>query len=132
MDTRCNPVTRMNDELQLWIRQQLDAAVLGFIKTELFEDALIEVKPAWTLPLKILIGKVREQSNPTTFRWFICGEVPLDHVGAEVAISPRDVIRHFAMKWQLDSEALQSGDATTLIEHAQSLYPLADDDRLWG
>ena len=131
MDTRCNPVTGMNDELQSWIRQQLDAAVLGFIETELFEDALIEVKPAWTLPLKILIGKVREQGNPMAFRWFICGEVPLDHVGADAATTPREVIRNFAMKWQLDAERLEGDSATTLIEHAESLYPLADDERLW-
>lgn len=122
----------MDEELQTWIRQQLDAAVRHFIETELFEDALIEVKPAWTLPLKILIGKVREQSDPTTFRWFICGEVPLDHIDSAAATTPRDAIRHFAMKWQLDSEALEGDDATTLIGHAGSLYPLAADPRLWA
>ena len=122
----------MDDELKSWVRHQLDAAVLSFIETELFEDALIEVRPSWTLPLQILIGKVREQGNPTTFRWFICGEVPLDHTCAEAATTPREVIRHFALKWQLDSEALEGDSATTLIEHAESLYPLADDDRLWA
>ena len=122
----------MDEELKSWIRQQLDSAVRGFIETELFEDALIEAKPAWTLPSRILIGKVREQSNPTTFRWFICGDVPLDHISAEAATTPREAIRHFAMKWQLDSEALEGDSATTLIEHAESLYPLADDERLWA
>ena len=63
---------------------------------------------------------------------FICGEVPLDHISAEAATTPREVIRHFAMKWQLDSEALEGDSATTLIEHAESLYPLADDERLWA
>ncbi len=121
----------MTEETQSWIRQQLDGAVRGFINSELFEEALIEVKPSWALPLHILIGKVREQGNPTTFRWFICGKVPLDHIGAEAAITPREVIRHFALKWQLDAEQLEGDSATMLIEHAESLYPLADDERLW-
>ena len=121
----------MNDKLQSWIREQLDGAVKSFIDIHLYEDALIEVKSAWVLPSQLLIGKVREQSNPTTFRCFICGEVPLDHIDSSAANTPRDAIRHFAMKWQLDSERLEGNIATTLIEHAESLYSLADNERLW-
>lgn len=124
-------MSSIDDKLQSWIREQLDGAVKGFIDTHLYEDALIEVKPAWVLPPQLLVGKVREQSNPTKFRWFICGEVPLDHMNSNAADTPRDAIRHFAMKWQLDSESLEGDSATKLIEHAESLYPLADDERLW-
>ncbi len=122
----------MADETESWIRQQLDGAVRGFVELGLFEAALIEVKPSWVLPLQILIGQVREKGNPTTLRWFICGEVPLDHMDAQAATTPREVIRHFALKWQLDSERLEGDSASTLIEHAEALYPLADDERLWG
>ncbi|MCH9005519.1 MAG: DUF4826 family protein [Proteobacteria bacterium] len=121
----------VDDELQQWIRKQLDSAVKNFSDNNVFEDALIEVKPAWVLPSQLLVGKVREQSDSTTFRWFICGDVPLDHMGAQGANSPREVIRYFAMKWQLDAENLDSGSAKETVDHAEALHTLADDERFW-
>lgn len=131
MASDCDTVSEIDDKLQAWIRRQLDNAVKGFIESELYEDALIEVKPAWVLPSQLLIGKVREQSNPISFRWFICGEVPLDHMDSNAATTPREAIRHFALKWQLEAANLKGDGAAALIEQAESLYPLADDGRLW-
>ena len=124
-------MTEAPDKLQAWLRKQLDDAVDGLINANAFEDALIEIKPAWVLPMRLLVGKAREQSNPATFRWFICGEVRLDHIGADLAITPREVIRHFAMKWQIDASNLDDEAAKTLIDDAESLYALAEDDRFW-
>jgi hypothetical protein len=119
------------DELRPWLRQQLDDAVPRLIEVGAFEDALIEVKPAWVLPAQLLVGKAREQGNPTAFRWFICGDVPLDHVASDVATTPRELIRHFSMKWQIDASHLEEEAAKALIDHAEALYALADDDRYW-
>ena len=98
----------------------------------MFEDALIEVKPAWTLPFQLLIGKAREQSDARSFQWFICGDMPLDHLDSDTASTPREVAKHFAMKWQLDAARLQDDSSETLIENAEALYALADDDNLWA
>ena len=119
------------DELQPWLRQQLDNAVQDLINVDAFEDALIEVKPAWVLPSRLLVGKAREQGNPTAFRWFICGEVPIDHVAADVATTAREVVRHFSMKWQIDASHLDEKAANALIDRAEALYALADDERYW-
>ena len=82
--------------------------------------------------MRLLVGKAREQNNPTTLRWFICGEVPLDHVGADAATTAREVIRHFALKWQIDASKLDGEAAKTVIDDAESLYALADDERFWS
>lgn len=120
-----------NAVLRTWIREQLDAAVGKINELQVFDDPFIESKPAWVLPMQILVGKVRAQSDPRSFSWFVCGEVPLDHVDAAAATSPREALRHFAMKWQIDASRLDPDAAASLIDDAQSLYNLTEDDRLW-
>lgn len=119
------------EALQRWAREQLDVAVAELGERGVFDDAMLEVKPAWTLPLRLLLGKAREQSGSIDFRWFICGEVPLDHVPSDAAATPRDALRHFAMKWQLDAEKLDDKSAATLVEHAEAVYALVDVDEIW-
>ena len=77
-------------------------------------------------------GKVREQMSPRTFHWFIAGEAPLDFAPSANANSPRDALRHFAMKWQLDAERIDDETKKAeLIDLAESVYELADDERFW-
>lgn len=119
------------EELQHWVREQLDAVVAELGEWRVFDDAMMEVKPAWTLPMRLLLGKAREQNGSNDFRWFICGEVPLDHVPSDTADTPRDALRHFAMKWQLDSEKLDEKEAAVLIDQAEAIYSLVDIDEIW-
>ncbi len=123
---------KSNDELDAWLRPLMEDATGKLGDMGLFDDPLLEVKPAWALPGQILIGKVRAHGNPANFRWFICGEMPLDHVGDEVAASPRDAARHFSLKWQLDATRHGGNAAETLAQQAEALYALVDDDRLWN
>jgi hypothetical protein len=131
MDIGCNPMSDVNDKLEAWSRKQLDDAVQGLGELDALNYVFIEVRPAWVLPSQILVGKAREQGDPVAFRWFICGEVPLDHIPGDAANTPREVIRYFALKWQLDSEKKEADQAKRLIEDAESLYDLANDDRFW-
>ena len=119
------------DSLQAWLRQQLDKSVQEFIDLRAFEDVLIEVKPAWVLPERLLLGKAREQGDPLSFRWFICGEVTFDHLPGDVAVTPREAVRYFSMKWQLDAVRAEKEAAMILIDQAQALYALAEDERYW-
>ena len=122
----------MEDAVKDWIRQLVDDAVRGAGDAGIAEDALVEARPAWALPNRLLVGQVRDQTNPRSFHWFICGEVPLDFLPDTNAPTPRDALRHFAMKWQLDAE--RTDDAAKkeeLIELAESIYELADDERVW-
>lgn len=127
-----NSDNTMGPELKSWIREQLDAAVQTLNDQQVFDDPFIESKPAWMLPMQILLGKARAQSDPLTYRWFICGDVPFDHIDSAAAATPRDALRHLAMKWQIAAEGLDEASAAALIANAESLYELTEDDRLWS
>jgi hypothetical protein len=135
------------DKLITWSRQQLQKAVDHLMRAGIFEQGLLETKPAWTFPYSIVIGQVREQGESHEFFWIICGDAPIDYVKSAVAATPRDAARHFAMKWQLDAarnrdpQARQhlhpdsGGDWDTLCDTLESravaLFELVADDRLW-
>lgn len=125
--------TRLAEQkLREWVQNQLNNAAEQIGERGFIDDPLIDVKPSWTLPFSLLIGKARAHNDPVAFKWFICGEVPLDCIDGAVADSPRDAIRHFAIKWQLDAERAGSPEhSRQLIRLAESLYPLAEDERLW-
>ena len=122
----------MDDVTQAWIKELVSLAVRGTSEMGVFDEAVIEARPEWALPNRLLVGKVRPQMDPRAFCWFICGEVPLDYLRGDVATSPREALRHFAMKWQLDAERTEdAGSADALIENAEAVYALADDERVW-
>jgi hypothetical protein len=121
----------MAPELKSWIREQLDAAVSALNEKQVFDDALIESRPAWVLPMQILLGQARAQSDPRAYQWFICGDLPFDHIDSSVAATPREALRHFAMKWQITAESLDKKSAETLIGDAERVYNLTEDDRFW-
>ena len=121
----------MSAELKSWIREQLDAAVQAISNKQVFDDAFFETKPAWILPMKILLGQARAQSDPQSYRWFICGDMPFDYIDSSSAATPREAVRHFAMKWQVAAERLDKDAAASLIDDAESLYGLSEEDSLW-
>ena len=132
------------EKLDAWIKTQLSAAVRSLTDQGVIEGLLVEAKPAWVLPFQILIGKIRAQEKPNEFYWFICGESPTDFVGSAVASIPREVARHFALKWQLQAARHQAkGNQspttdfnrdeidTQLAEKAEALYGLVENMDLW-
>ena len=122
----------MAADARKWVRKMLDNAAKEIGASGILDDPLIEVKPEWMLPFAILVGKARSQGESRVFRWFICGEMPLDTIDAALADSAREAIRSFAMKWQLDAERSTSREESErLVGAAENLYPLAEDDRLW-
>jgi len=131
-------------ELDAWVKKNLNTAVHKFMDKGTIDSAVIEARPAWVLPFQILIGKIRAKDQPENFTWFICGELPTDYVGASVAKTPKEVARHFSLKWQLTasqfqekqtdrapSQIAQNEVADNLISHAEALYELVENERLW-
>jgi len=117
-------------KLKSWIDTSIAGAVRELSEQGLMKGIMVEAKPAWVLPHRILIGKLRDPGLRSDFYWFICGEVRTDCLPSSVASSPRDVARHFSLKWQLDA-ARQGGDGAGLEASAERLYALSDDGRLW-
>jgi SAM-dependent methyltransferase len=117
------------EEQKAWIKQQLDQAVHELMDRGIVESVLVEAKPAWALPLRVMIGKIREKDQAGGFDWFICGEVPTDHLHSSMAATPRDAAKHFALKWQLD--AARQEDNERLAEKAEILFGFVNEDSLW-
>jgi Domain of unknown function (DUF4826) len=132
-------------ELQAWVRAQLDAGVQELMASGVFDSPMVEAKPAWVFPFEVLLGKVRVHG--AGFMWLICGGVPTDCLDSSAAETPREALRHFAMKWHLGAARLgdpavqQSLDADAaylgqrgqkLAQLAEALYALVDDEKLWG
>ena len=115
-----------------WIRQQLDDAVEQVLSRGVINDKLAEARPVWSIPDKVMIGQIRVPSEPGSFIWIICGDFPVDCIGASVAATARDAARHFSLKWQLDAaQQNEPSLATILIRKAEELYEFAEEDRLW-
>ncbi len=115
-----------------WIRETLDAAVEVSTNLGIVEDALVEARPIWSLPQKVMIGQIREANARTRFIWIICGEYPTDHLDSAAAATARDAARHFSLKWQLDAARhTDPSFASKLTDWAEELYDLVEDDSLW-
>ena len=115
-----------------WARKVFDKAVRELIANELIDIAVFEARPSWTLAKQIVIGQVREINSPTLFSWVICGDVPTDHISSDVAATPRDVARHFALKWQLDATRQTEPSASELLSlKAEQLYSLTENEDVW-
>lgn len=124
--------TKTRRSISEWTRETYDKAVRELIANDLIDVEVFEARPTWALEDQIVIGQVREVNSSTMFRWVICGQVPTDHISSDVAATPRDVARHFSMKWQLDGERLaEPSVAADLAQKAEFLYELTENDSLW-
>jgi hypothetical protein len=134
-------------DFKTWYRTLLNAVVQEMVRVEAISGENIEAKPFWAIPLRILIGQIRVQGTQE-FIWVISGpDVSTDHIDGNLAASPRDAARHFAMKWQMDAERLNTlvkqkaevvnpevdreAFANTLIGYAESLYDIVNNDDFW-
>jgi len=117
-------------KLKAWVDALLAATVRELTDNQLVAGTLIEAKPAWFFPLRILIGRIREQGEVTAYSWFISGDLPTAIADSSVAATPREAARYFALRWQLN--AARGGDrAEELAAEAEKLYRLVDQDELW-
>lgn len=136
------------EALKNWFKPLLDAVVQDMLKRNAVAGTAVEASPAWAFPNKILIAKVWGMGQKTRFIWTISGEgVITDYIAGNMATTPRDAARHFALKWQMDADRLlavgkskgPSGDArlqmgnysNKLVKDAESLYELTERDEIW-
>lgn len=131
-----------------WARETLANVVQELSKLGVIDSLLLEARPAWTKPFDIVIGKLRDQGQHAEFLWVIGGSVPIDCIHSSVASTARGAARHFSMKWQLDAmrfenpaerKRLDLDPATNwseitkaLLDKAQYLYSITDNDQFWS
>ncbi len=104
----------------------------------------------WAVPHLVFLGQIWPKDDQSKKYWVISGlDLPTDHIEDGLAATPRDAVRHFSMKWQLQSSKVadlgeqgDSGDGTTaatdwqqiagsLQSNAEALYTLYERDELW-
>ncbi|MFT5572630.1 MAG: hypothetical protein ACI9FR_001554 [Cryomorphaceae bacterium] len=126
--------TKEDPELKAWRQKTLKKGVYDLVDLQIFDEGLVEAKPAWVLPHVLLIGHIRNRGSNNSMRWFICGDCETSHAAQEVALTPREAARHFSLLWQAklgeevdpNHESLQK-----LLQQAEALYELTLVDEFW-
>ena len=132
-------------QLRQWIEGQFANMGRHAVEHGLIEGDRAEGRPAWAMPGKLFIGRIWDTADEDNAWWIISGAVPSDHLQASVADNPRDALRHFCLKWQMQNARLEQADESdhpadqqawtgigeNLAAQAEALYKLVDEDRLW-
>ena len=136
------------DKFDAWFREKLEHVAQYCFRRELF-SAEIKVESHWVIPHNVLIGQAWPKNDPSNKIWVITGEiVATDHAEKNVAESPRDAARYFALRWQLQGARVQTvneeqsaaGESQvnwesmgkTLSEKAEMLYTFVNNDQHWN
>lgn len=135
-------------ETRDWYKKKLGELVQEMLKQGVLNGVAIESVPVWAAPGRVLIAKLWNANEKSKFIWAVSGEaVVTDHIAGNVANTPQEVARHFALKWQMDadrlgdiaqaramvenSEAHMEGYTDKLIQSAELLYDMATQDEHW-
>jgi hypothetical protein len=113
---------------EAWIRKQLDSAVNELVEIGAIRDKVAEARPVWSLPQKLVLGQIREADDHTSAKWFVCGDTRTDFIGIEMAAVPRDALKYFSLKWQMDAGRYTDPDAAErLVRLAEELYDIVEE-----
>lgn len=124
---------REDNPTAIWIRRQIEVAVQEIVDLGGINHQFAEARPVWSIPEKVVLGQLRESNETASFKWLICGDVRTDYIEASAAATPRDALRHFSLKWQMDAGRYTDPDAEArLIRQAEELYEMAEADHLWS
>lgn len=132
----------IQEQFRQWVESQFDNMGRHVVDNKLISGDKAEGRPLWAVPGKLFIGKIWDKDDEDNAWWIISGAIPTDHLDASVAETPREALRHFCLKWQLQSGRLDqaadpadkqswTGISENLANQAEALYPLIDEDSLW-
>ncbi|MCH9694036.1 MAG: DUF4826 family protein [Gammaproteobacteria bacterium] len=134
--------------LESWYKPLLDNVVKEMIRIKAISGEAVQATPVWMVPDDILMAKVWGVNRENDFVWTISvDKLIADYVAGSLAATPRDVARHFSLKWQMDAERLLSlskdrpavenidpkvrQHSEQLVRYAETLYDLAGQDDAW-
>lgn len=134
--------------LEAWYKSLLDQVVQEMIRLKAVTGVAVQAAPVWMVPHEILIAKVWGINNESDFVWSVSvDKLIADYIAGSLAATPRDVARHFSLKWQMDADRLLSREhnklavekadtrmqdfSNKLIKHAETLYDMANRDDVW-
>jgi hypothetical protein len=122
-------------EQQQWTRDQYQVATKYLAEKGIVTDSVQVEESRYLVPL-LALWKLTSLEGKKF--WVLSGDLPTDHSNIEVASNARDALKHFSLKWQMQSENLLRSDikeqndfAHLLISRAEGIYKLCEDDSLW-
>jgi hypothetical protein len=127
--------TMTEQEQQEWVRNSYKTATKYLADKGMVTESVIESESRYLVPV-LAVWKLNLLDKTSV--WVICGDLPTDHAGADMATSARDIVRHFSFKWQMQAENIaKSSDeeqeefVKLLISRAEGLYGVYEKEELW-
>ncbi|RUO25673.1 DUF4826 domain-containing protein [Aliidiomarina minuta] len=132
--------TPLSEEQATWVREHFQSANKYLAEKGMLSDTIVTKESRYLIPT-LAVWKFKLQSGQGV--WVINGKVPTDHVSTKVAKTAREATRHFNMQWQLKAENILANESSArdktqadmakyLIQSAESVYAVTQEDRLWG
>ncbi len=120
-----------------WVREAFQKANQYLAENGILFDS-VKVEQCLYLAPIVAVWKIKAKNGK--WYWVISGNVTSDACALDNAANARDAMRHFALSWQLKAEQLlnmqqldqtQRDYANLLIEQAERLYQMHDNESLW-
>lgn len=125
-------------EVVEWVREHYQAAA-KYLAEEGYIVDVVHLQDSRYLAPHVAVWRFTSMDKQAV--WIINGDVPTAMVAANVANDARAVMRHFALQWQLQAEAVLQGSslneeskshAEYLIKRAELVYQATQHDELWA
>lgn len=134
--------------LKSWYSKLLDQVVKEMIRLKAVTGEAVQAAPLWMVPNEVLLAKVWGVTKEHDFVWTLSvDKLIADYIAGSLAATPREAVRHFSMKWQMDADRLMNlkkkesnGEmsdermqefSNKLIGYAEALYDLTNRDEVW-
>lgn len=121
-----------------WTRETLDRANKHLAEKGILPKTILDKESRYLVPM-CAIWKIKSQQGKTY--WVVSGNLPTDHVEVTAASNARDALRYFSFQWQMKAEEIMSTGArekaqvdfaNLLVNRAQGLYELYNNEKLWA
>lgn len=120
-----------------WVRTQFQKANEYLASKGIIPDN-VAVTESRYLPPFFAVWKLNTKDKQSF--WVVSGDLPTDHMAYSAAVTPREAVRAFSLRWQLKAQQIidagirdktQQDFANLLINRAHSLYDMFNQDNLW-
>ena len=91
-----------DEERATWVREQFQKANKFLAENGVLFDSVITEESRYLMPY-LAVWKIRAMDSKRY--WVISGDLPSDYTSVDNAKDAKDVLRHFAMHWQLKAES---------------------------
>lgn len=127
-----------------WCKDKLASLVQEVIDQQRVKFPAVEAGVVWSLEGSVLVAQLRNAINKDDWYWLIGGEnLATDIAPGSVASTPKELVRYFALRWQIGVEQLRkapNAEVNALSTHekskelqkmAEGLYVLSETDGIW-